>query len=63
MGEFDGYGEGEVFTIDGFTFQLSYGTRSEDGMVSLTVIPEPALATLLIAGLAGLLVIRFRRRR
>lgn len=62
VGEFDGYAEGEVFTIDGFTFQLSYGTRSEGGAVSLTVIPEPRIAAALF-GMLAIAVSMLARRR
>lgn len=57
VGEFDGFAEGETFTVDGFTFQLSYGSRGEDGAVFLTVIPEPATTAMMIALLAMLVAV------
>ncbi len=58
-GTFKGYGEGSVITVDGYSFELSYGTGGEDSWVSLTVIPEPGVA----AALFGLVVLAFSRLR
>lgn len=57
-GTFAGLSEGDIIHLDGYQFQLSYGSGSSD-MISLTVIPEPGVVVLLLLGavLAG-----FRRR-
>lgn len=62
-GMFDGLDEGDVLTVGGYEFQIGYGSGSGD-MITLTVIPEPNAALLLLAGvglLAGLK--RHRRQR
>ncbi len=56
-----GYADGSVLTIDGVSFTINWVTGSES--IVLSAIPEPAAVTLVIALLAGGLVIASRRRR
>lgn len=58
-GQFVGLDQGDVITVNGFEFQIDYGSGLDD-FISLTVIPEPTSA-----GLACLALLAwcFRRRR
>lgn len=59
---FDGLPEGAVLGQDGYLFRVSYGVDVSDAF-TLTVIPEPGTALLLISSLLLTLIRRGRRAR
>lgn len=58
-GTFQGLDQGDTFMVGGYEFQIDYGFTFDDA-ITLTVIPEPGVAGLL---LAPLLAWAMRRRR
>lgn len=60
-GGFAGLTEGDILVVDGWEFELRYGSSIEpfSSSITLTVIPEPGMMVLLAAG--GLFFVCFRR--
>ncbi|MFA5688749.1 MAG: hypothetical protein WC959_06345 [Kiritimatiellales bacterium] len=62
-GEFSGYNDGHMFSLDGYEFRVDYAGGTDGKTFGLTVIPEPSAVSLfLISGISGVILFFIRNQ-